>query len=224
MLRKIATMAAVTFSLSAGAASATTIYATDIAAFKDGTKTNCSISALHGETADRGNICNALGAPDQNSDNRAAGGFLSAGKYDALKFTFGKDVSFSAPIKFFEISFNTPNSYKESIVFLLTGSGGATFLNLEKLYEVEVEAGDVRDKLVNVEGSIDPGNNDRWILTYNTDLGPFDALWVFDKSGTPDGFDIDAISAVSASPVPLPAAGFLLIAGLGGLALMRRRA
>ena len=72
-----------------------------------------------------------------------------------------------------------------------------------------------------------PAGSSRWKIGYDAGIGPFNALWVFDN--TPEdteearggGFDIDAIRAVSV--VPLPAAGFLLIAGLGGLALMRRR-
>ncbi len=35
-----------------------------------------------------------------------------------------------------------------------------------------------------------------------------------------DGFDVDSVSV---SPIPLPAAGFLLIGGLAGLGMMRRK-
>jgi hypothetical protein len=39
-------------------------------------------------------------------------------------------------------------------------------------------------------------------------------------NGTNDGFGIDAIKVAA---VPVPAAGFLLLAGLGGLAAFKRR-
>ncbi|MGR3655540.1 VPLPA-CTERM sorting domain-containing protein, partial [Paracoccus sp. (in: a-proteobacteria)] len=44
----------------------------------------------------------------------------------------------------------------------------------------------------------------------------------FGRSGTTsfDGFDVDSVSV---APVPLPAAGLMLLAGLGGFGVMRRR-
>ena len=45
-----------------------------------------------------------------------------------------------------------------------------------------------------------------------------DPITIFTVRG-PDSY----ISAIAASPVPLPAAGFLLLGGLGGLAAMKRR-
>ncbi|MGN7870091.1 VPLPA-CTERM sorting domain-containing protein [Paracoccus sp. 22332] len=57
--------------------------------------------------------------------------------------------------------------------------------------------------------------------------GPFEyiklldvSLSVFPNTSSYDGFDLGAIKV---SPVPLPAAGVLLLAGLGGLAAVRRR-
>ncbi len=65
---------------------------------------------------DRTNICNALGEEDHPGGNSEVG-FLSAGNYDALKFTFGGP--FTGPIDFFEITFgnaNGPNSnWQESL-------------------------------------------------------------------------------------------------------------
>lgn len=57
--------------------------------------------------------------------------------------------------------------------------------------------------------------------------GPFDAIvlkdittTVFPGTTSFDGFDVDAVSI---DAVPLPAAGFMLLAGLGGLAMARRK-
>jgi hypothetical protein len=216
MLRKIIAMTAVSLGLSAGAASAGTVWANSVTGFNmDGSSNSCSIAA---PTADRTNLCNALGAPDHPGGNSEFG-FLSSGTYDALRFTFG--TTFVGPVEFFEITFNRTVSWEESLdlVFLLTGDAGASFGEVQLL---------PTESITNNGGVADPTNNSRWIVTFDPGLGRFSELWVFDTStgapGAGGGFDIDAISAVSApSIVPLPAAGLLLLAGLGGLAVMRRR-
>ncbi len=57
---------------------------------------------------------------------------------------------------------------------------------------------------------------------YRIDLGIVlalnDPITIFTVGG-PDSY----ISAIAVSPIPLPAAGFLLLGGLGGLAAMKRR-
>ena len=133
MLRKIATVSAVTFGLSAGAASAGIVYAQEVTGFRDGLpggSMTCSIAAA---STSRDDLCNALGEEDHPGGN-VDYGFLSAGNYDALKFTFGGP--FAGPVDFFEITFNRNVNWIESIVFLLTGDGGATFAkanaNVEK--------------------------------------------------------------------------------------------
>lgn len=224
MVRTSLAIAAAALGLSAGVASAATVdyvYAQEVTGYRADLTDGYATCSVQERTADRFNLCNALGEEDHPGGNSEEG-FLSAGNYDALKFTFGGE--FAGPVDFFEITFNRNAGWVESIAFLLTGNGGATFANLSEVPNPPGPTGD----LTNTGGAIDPGNVSRWILTYDKDLGPFNALWVFDTSsgapGAGGGFDIDAIRAVRVSEVPLPAAGFLLLAGLGGLALMRRRA
>jgi hypothetical protein len=219
MMRKIATIAALGFGLSAGAASAATVYAQEVTGFRDGGSASCSIAAI---SDNRDDLCNALGEEDHPGGNSEFG-FLSAGNYDALKFTFGGP--FTGPVDFFEITFgnaNGPNpGWTESLdlVFLIAGSGGASF------GDITLVADDVTGSVTNNDGTA--MGSSTWKVTFDLTGGPFEELWVFDTStggpGAGGGFDIDAVRAVSVSPIPLPAAGLLLIAGLGGLALMRRR-
>ncbi len=218
MLRKIIAMTAVSLGLSAGAASAGTVWANAVTGFNmDGSSDSCSIGDA-APSADRTNLCNALGEPD-HPGGTSEFGFFSSGNFDALRFTFG--TTFVGPVDFFEITFNRTVSWEESLdlVFLLTGEAGASFGEVQLM---------PTDPITNNGGVPDPTNNSRWIVTFDPGMGRFSELWVFDTStgapGAGGGFDIDAISAVSApAVVPLPAAGFLLLAGLGGLAVMRRR-
>jgi hypothetical protein len=184
----------------------------------DGSSTTCSLGTGTADSS-RSNLCNALGAPDHPGGNSEFG-FLSAGAYDALKFTF--EGAFTGPVNFFEITFNRDRNWVEALdlVFLLTGESGATFAQAQLLLP--------DGTITNNTGAPDPSNGSRWILTYDPGVGPFSELWVFDASSGPEaaggGFDIDAISAnLAPSVVPLPAAGFLLLAGLGGLAMAGRR-
>ena len=166
MLRKIATMAAVTFGLSAGAASAGTVYAQAATAYKAGSvPTTCAIDGsgdiVFEVNSIRSNICNALGEEDQKGDGKDYG-FVSVGNFDALKFTFGGD--FDGPIDLFEITFNRDTGWNESLdlVFLISGGGGASFGKAVKNGAPDAVA--------------DEGNKDRWIISFDTDLGPFSEL------------------------------------------------
>ncbi|MEM6971826.1 MAG: VPLPA-CTERM sorting domain-containing protein [Pseudomonadota bacterium] len=56
-----------------------------------------------------------------------------------------------------------------------------------------------------------------------TDVNGFDVLFSLNQGGSSASFDIIQSTSV-VTPVPLPASGVLLLAGMGGIALMRRRA
>jgi hypothetical protein len=217
MLSKIFAATVMAFGLSAGAASASTVFASAVTGFTmDGASSTSASLGGCSASSNRSNLCNALGAPDHPGGSSEFG-FLSAGNYDALKFTFGGPIT--GPLNFFEITFNRDAGWVESIAFLLVGEGGATFMTAKNA----TPTGDV----TNTGGT--PDGKDRWILTADGFTGgPFSELWVFDTStgspGAGGGFDIDAISAnLAPAVIPLPAAGFLLLAGLGGLAMAGRR-
>ena len=186
--------------LLAGGASAATIYASSVTAISGAEAMSCTTAE---RTADRTNICNGLGAPDGDADMGGGIGFVSAGNFDSL--TFGFDQPFRSPITVFEITGNRNPSYVEGLdlVFAVEAGGSYNYGTITNI--------------MGVPGSDD----DQWAITVEFEnTGPFTAITVFDNSTTPDGFDIDAIGV---SAVPLPAAGFMLLAGLGGLAAARRR-
>lgn len=68
-----------------------------------------------------------------------------------------------------------------------------------------------------------PGDVKDFATTYFADLGFTDAGYRLTFWDGPDGTHFDTQDLVSASPVPLPAAGWMLLAGIGGLAAMRSR-
>lgn len=123
------------------------------------------------------------------------GSFLSLGFGGEAIFSFGR--SFIAPGTLWEITFgNRDNHFEEVEVYL--GLGG------------------VFSFLGNVNNALSTGNSFAF-------AGTFDQIKLVDISPVfsgRDGFDVDAISV---SPVPLPAAGLMLLGALGGIAALRRR-
>lgn len=196
-------LAAAALALSGGAAQAGTIWATEVTTAGPGGFFNVACN-----TPDRDDACNALGSPD-GVGGSSASGFVSTANFDTLTFSFGQD--FLLPVHVFEITTGTPSTYEEilALSFSVVGGGFTTELDI-----------------LNVDGVA--VTNDRWQYTISfgdVDLaGPYNAIVVNDNSdlmnGTRDGFDIDAIGV---TPVPLPAAGWMLLAGLGGMAALRRR-
>lgn len=217
MFGKSIAVATLSLGLSAGAASAATVYAQAVTGYdSSGGSTSCAIGDVGFATStSRSNLCNALDEPDHPGGG-VEGNFLSAGEYAALKFTFGGPIT--GPIEIYEITFGRNKSWEETLglAFVLMGEAGAVFGSISPT-----------DEVVNNDGTAG-ATSDTFKLSFgDANIGPIKELWVFDltpkttSAGAGGGFDIDAIGAVSV--VPLPAAAGFLLAGLGGLALLRRR-
>ncbi|CUH20474.1 VPLPA-CTERM protein sorting domain protein [Jannaschia seosinensis] len=149
------------------------------------------------------------GEADANRDTESAalgfadGEFYSLGLGGAATFGFGRTFPLANAVNLFEITFGSTDnidSYLERVeVFALLGG---TETSIGTLTNLQAQGGAS--------------------LSYG---GAFDALRLVDttplSSPSFDGFDVDAVTVVS--PVPLPAAGMMLLAGLGGFGAMRRR-
>lgn len=73
--------------------------------------------------------------------------------------------------------------------------------------------------LYGTDGAAGPEDVAEWMIGITADTG-FSTSWVFASAS---GFEDFYIDTMSVSAVPVPAAGFLLLGGLGGLAAMKRR-
>jgi hypothetical protein len=216
MIGRAVAAATLAIGFSAGAASAATVWAQEVTGYNyDDTVTDTYVLGDCATSISRSNLCNALGAPDHPGGG-VEGGFLSAGEYKALKFTFGGPIT--GPIEIYEITFGRNTSWEETLglAFVLMGSDGAAFGTISPTV-----------KLTNNDGT-DGATSDTFKLSFgDASIGVIKELWVFDRTpkdtaaAKGGGFDIDAIGAVSV--VPLPAAAGFLLAGLGGLAMLRRR-
>lgn len=111
----------------------------------------------------------------------------------------------------------TPGStYLSKIAFLLTDLDDVGNV----LFTITVKGLDLTPTIVpraGTNGNI--GDGKLHLVTIDFD-GPTEDVVIKMKNGTGDGFGIDGIRLAA---VPLPAGGLLLLAGLGGLALLRRR-
>jgi len=125
------------------------------------------------------------------------GQFMSLGLVGAADFTFGQDFISRGTV--WEVTFGTRASYLETAEVLLSYQG-SNFV-----------------KVADIGNASASGSN----FTFN---GRWDTLRLVDttpgSSPSTDGYDVDAVGV---SPVPIPAAGFLLLGALGGLAAMRLR-
>jgi hypothetical protein len=123
--------------------------------------------------------------------------FFEIGRGSYAVFTFGS--LFSGPAAVVEVTFGNPQNQPE-FADVFTGIGGI-------------------DGIFTYAGTISNTIPTSIIALAG---GPFDALRLEDKTpGTGlGGFDV---ASVRVSPVPLPAAGVLLLSVLGGLGMMRRR-
>lgn len=187
-----------------GAAHAATVTAGP-GGFNDGWATTITYEsdnsfARRGTANDRDNALNALGPTD--------GDFFELGFRGTADFTFGKKFKTSAQI--FEVTFGSASSFPEA-VDVYVGDGGL-FQFVARISNVAAQGGAVVS-LAGLVGS-----------TFDTlrlsDASPLSSTAQSDQFGTLGGFDIDAVRV---APVPLPAAGVMLLTALGGMAFLRRR-
>jgi hypothetical protein len=154
--------------------------------------------ARRGTNNGRDDPLNALGAPD--------GDFFEIGFGSTVDLTFG--VGFNTSASVFEVTFNSVPSFPES-VDLYVGDAG-TFQFITSVSNLSAQGG-VTVALPSV-GSFD--------TVRLIDTSPLSSSIESDAYGPLGGFDL---AGVRVAPIPLPAAGWMLLAGLGGLAMVRRR-
>jgi hypothetical protein len=203
ILAKFAVAAAFATMVGGAASAATLGYATGVSQTGGPGASFCGVQTADN---DRTNICNALGAPDGDFPS-ANQGFVSLGNFQNLEFTFANN--FTGPITIWEV----------------TGSSGPFGEALDGMaFFAEGIGGDMFEGVVSGGGTPVAGTTSRYEITFGGDLtNVYSRLIVsVDADGlqTPDGFDIDAVAA---QVVPLPAAAWMLIAGVGALAGLKRR-
>ncbi len=187
-------LASAALAVSAGAASASTIYANTVISSSQGTCTGAgALGNANGCFPDRSNPDSALGAPD--------GEFFSLGDGGSIVLGFAGTPFANGVASAYEITFNRESLHKEAVEVYSIFEGVTSAL-----------LGIITNE--SASGSVSV-------------FGPFDSIKLVDITYTLfpattsfDGFDVDAVGV---SEIPLPAAGFLLLAGLGGLAAVRRK-
>jgi hypothetical protein len=192
-------LAGAAFAVSGGMASASTIYADIVVSSSQGTCTGAGAAGnANGCFPDRSDPNSALDAPDGNFFSLGDGGHIVVGFSSA---PFG-----SGTASVWEITTNRKNEHKEAIEVYSIFKGVQSALlgvitNFNEQGSVFVTGAFDSIKLVDI--------------TYS--------YFLPEETTSFDGFDVDAVSVSNVSPIPLPAAGFLLLAGLGGLAAVRRK-
>lgn len=148
-------------------------------------------------SADGRNIAtNALGETD--------GAFFEIGLGSAVELGFGRP--FGDPLSVVEVTFGPGHTvgtrWPEAIEIYARRAGETVYAHVGALTNQQAHDG--------VEIGLS---------------GSYDFLLLVDSSGTSGsvgGFDVDSVRA-GLAPMPLPAAGWFLIAGIGGLVAIRRR-
>lgn len=139
-------------------------------------------------------------APDRSDTANALGAtdgaFYSLGIGGEITLDFGRTVGGKGVIT--EVTYN-PTGYLE-YANLFTSTDGVTFTALSTAFNGLAIAGE----------ELFAANSFRYLKL--VDASP--------AGKKRDGFDLDSVGF---APVPLPAAGLALMAGLGGLAALRRR-
>ena len=192
--------------LSVGAANAATYYATDVIASDPGF---CDTTRDGGACSkpSRYNPNNAKGAPDGRFYSLGLTTYNDDGSVDdegSITLGFGTTFPTQQDVGVWEVTYNiSPTSRHREAVDVYAIMGG-----------VETLLGRLTN--LNGGGKVLAGMGFEYIKLVDATLNEFG------RSGTTsfDGFDVDSVSV---APVPLPAAGLMLLAGLGGFGVMRRR-
>ena len=153
----------------------------------------CTGSARACAANDRQNVNNAVDTDDSTFYALGFGGDITGG-FALPLFTNPHNV------QAFEITFNRKAGHDEAAKVYSVLDGVETFLGT----------------ITNFVG----GNNVVASTAFEYIKLVDVSRTVFPATTSHDGFDL---SAIKVSPVPLPAAGVLMLAGLGGLAALRRR-
>jgi len=163
---------------------------------------NDNVAARRGVTNDRDNGLNALGAPDS--------AFFELGFGSTAFFTFG--TLFNGDVTAFEVTFGSPGAFPE-VVEVAVGLGMAPFTTVGTLTNSDASGANGGSLTITGGGLFD--------TVRLTDMSPLTSTFENDVNGNPvGGFDVNAVRV---SPVPVPAAGLLLLGALGGFAGLRRR-
>ena len=187
---------ALALTLGTGVANAVTVHATSITVGATTVTTATS-------TTTRSDLGNALGASDAYQSGNVYGGFYSLGIGGSAVFGFG--TNFGAPGSVVEVTAGSRSGHPESLL---------------------VEAFNVLTSMWENLGTINNQGPTGLTLAVTLNLAPgaaYSQLRLTDTSPFVEGRDGWDVDSISVSAVPLPAAGFLLIGALGGLAALRRR-
>lgn len=174
-------------------ANAATYYANNVVSVTPGL---CTGTVSGCASNDRQNVANAVDTDDNTFYALGFGGEIVVSFAQALINASAVGQNISA----FEITFNRSSGHNEAADVYSVLDGVSTFV------------GTINNLATG--GTVRASSDFDSIRLVDVSLRDFPDTTSF------DGFDL---SAVKISPVPLPAAGVMLLAGLGGLAALRRR-
>lgn len=182
--------------MAGGAAQAATYTASSI--IEDQTSYGvCTSSAQNCAANDRQSVANVLGSTDEAFYSLGKGGFLTVG-FDLPVFVRGatviiEEVTFNGPVRSGHFEAMDLYSIMDGVMTLVS-----TVYNTSKTATVNIAHSFEYLRLVDVTAR------------------------EYSKTASFDGYDIDSIT-LTPHPVPVPAAGLLLMGGIAGLAMLRRR-